>query len=162
MTSVLILTGCSLAVISCALVAGIFLAFSDFIIRSLLAAKPAAGIECMQQINRKVYRSIFMVLLMGMVPYSFILILYSYFISTQNEFGWTLAGGLTYFVGVILVTGICNVPMNQRLDSMNFADNETETYWLEYCRTWTNWNHIRTGFSVLSAIFYFIACLHVV
>ncbi|MDP8244947.1 MAG: DUF1772 domain-containing protein [Candidatus Hinthialibacter antarcticus] len=162
MTTHLLLIGCSIAALSCGLVAGIFLAFSDFIMRSLDAANPAAGIECMQLINRKVYRSIFMVLLMGMVPYSFSLMIFSFFYATHNEFWWTLAGGLTYFFGVILVTGVCNVPMNQRLDSMNFEDKETETYWLEYCRTWTNWNHIRTFFSVLSAIFYFIACLCVV
>ena len=49
------------------LVAGVFLTFSDFVMKSLFAAEPAAGTEAMQIINRKVYNSIFMVLLIGMI-----------------------------------------------------------------------------------------------
>ena len=42
-----------------ALLAGVFLSFSDFVMRSLAATQPAGGIEAMQQINRKVFRTLF-------------------------------------------------------------------------------------------------------
>jgi hypothetical protein len=53
-----------------ALVAGVFMAFSDFVMRSLRVAAPGAGIEAMQQINREVYGSVFLVGLLGLVPVS--------------------------------------------------------------------------------------------
>ena len=53
-----------------ALVAGVFLAFSDFVMRSLSDASPRAGIEAMQIINRKVYSSVFLVWLLGLAPVS--------------------------------------------------------------------------------------------
>ena len=42
-----------------ALVSGVFLGFSDFIMRSLRVSSPRAGIEAMQQINREVLSSAF-------------------------------------------------------------------------------------------------------
>ena len=51
-----------LAVIATGLVAGVFLTFSDFVMRSLSASEAIAGAEAMQEINRKVYGSIFLTL----------------------------------------------------------------------------------------------------
>ena len=65
------------ASIAAGLVAGVFLTFSDFVMRSLGASAPAAGMEAMQQINRKVYRSVFMVLLLGLVPVSLAIAVYA-------------------------------------------------------------------------------------
>ena len=42
---------CQGAVIACALVVGVFLTFSDFVMRSLNWSSPEAGIEVMQSIN---------------------------------------------------------------------------------------------------------------
>ncbi len=59
-----------IAVIATALVAGAFLTFSDFTMRSLAAANSETGIEVMQWINRKVYGSSFLALLLGMAVVS--------------------------------------------------------------------------------------------
>ena len=66
MTPQWMLLASEFSVIAFALVAGVFLTFSDFVMRSLAATQPAGGIEAMQQINRKVFRTLFMVLLIGM------------------------------------------------------------------------------------------------
>ena len=63
-----------IAVIATALIAGVFLAFSDFIMRSLASAQPAAGAEAMQEVNRKVYRSIFLSLFFAMTAGSVLMI----------------------------------------------------------------------------------------
>ena len=42
-----------------AVIAGVFSAFSEFIMAGLLRGSPAAGIEAMQQINRTVIRTQF-------------------------------------------------------------------------------------------------------
>ena len=54
------------AVIAYALVGGVFLAFSDFIMRSLVLTGGHGGIEAMQTINREVFRWVFMALFLGM------------------------------------------------------------------------------------------------
>lgn len=40
-----------------ALVGGVFQSFSDFVMRGLMLAEPAGGMESMQQLNRTVFRS---------------------------------------------------------------------------------------------------------
>jgi uncharacterized membrane protein len=54
------------AVLAYALVAGVFLAFSDFIMRSLALTGGVGGVEAMQVINREVFRWVFMTLFLGM------------------------------------------------------------------------------------------------
>ena len=62
----MLLLATQLAVIATGLVAGVFLTFSDFVMRSLAASEAIAGAEAMQEINRKVYGSIFLTLFLGM------------------------------------------------------------------------------------------------
>jgi len=44
------------AILAYALVGGVFLAFSDFIMRSLSLTSGVGGVEAMQVINREVFR----------------------------------------------------------------------------------------------------------
>ena len=67
------------SVIVCGLVAGVFLTFSDFVMKSLAASRPASGIESMQIINRKVFKTVFMALLLGMSALSPLLTGYAYY-----------------------------------------------------------------------------------
>jgi len=142
-----------------ALVAGIFLAFSDFIIRSLGAASPAAGMEAMQQINRKVYSSVFLVWLLGMVPVSAGLAAYALVYVTGPAQGWFVAGGAIYVTGTFLVTILGNVPMNRRLDAMVPHAEGTLDYWDSYATYWTLWNHLRSIASAAAAAAFLIGCV---
>ncbi|CUH62978.1 putative integral membrane protein [Thalassovita gelatinovora] len=141
------------------LVAGIFLAFSDFIMTSLANSKPAAGTEAMQIINRKVYGSIFMVLLVGLVPVSVAMALLGHFYLPGSVAVWLIAGAVLYIVGVMLVTGVCNVPMNMRLEAMPQAGAAAQAYWPEYVKTWVLWNHLRTLASFGTMACYVIAAV---
>jgi uncharacterized membrane protein len=144
------------AALAAGLVAGVFLSFSDFVMRSLSAAAPSAGIEAMQLINRKVYRSVFMVLLMGLGPLALILALMA---SGRPQAVWIWAGALVYLIGVMAVSVRRNVPMNQRLDRMNRHHDTTAAYWSSYTPAWTWWNHIRTLAAGSAAVFFIIAAL---
>lgn len=159
MTSHLILVACATAVIGCGLVAGVFLAFSDFVMKSLYAASPAGGVEAMQMINRKVYGSIFLTLLIAMAVASVGLALYAALGMTGPPAVWIIAGCTLYAIGVFLVTVVFNVPMNQRLDAMNHASVETAAYWSTYATSWTLWNHVRTFASAGAAICFLIGCI---
>ncbi|MDM8168124.1 anthrone oxygenase family protein [Roseovarius sp.] len=141
-----------------ALVSGVFLGFSDFIMRSLRVSSPRAGIEAMQQINREVLSSAFVFSLLALAPVSLGLIGYAWFALGGPEQGWFIAGGAIYVVGTFLVTLFGNVPMNRRLDAMAVEGPETEAYWAQYAVAWTRWNHVRTAASAVAAAALLVGC----
>lgn len=141
------------------LVAGVFLTFSDFVMKSLGLAKPAAGMEAMQYINRKVYGSFFMMLLMGGSIASAAFVVYAYFKMTGDAAIWFMAGGASYVLGVFVLTLLANVPMNKRLDKMDAETELGQAYWLKYLSVWTAWNHIRTVFSAASSICFLVGSI---
>lgn len=145
-----------IAVIATGLVAGAFLTFSDFTMRSLAAANSATGTEAMQWINRKVYGSSFLALLLGMAVVSAIL-LAAGLIKGGASAPWLVVGGAIYLTGVFGVTAIGNVPMNKRLDAMAPGDVETDAYWAVYLRRWTRLNHVRTICSIVAAGAFLVA-----
>lgn len=132
------------ATLASGLVAGVFLTFSDFVMRALGLAKPAAGIEAMQLINREVYRSQFMVLLLGMSLAAIALAVAGVVLAPGPVAAWLVAAALAYLGGVMAVTGRRNVPMNHRLDGEDPQSESGVQFWAVYLRDWTRWNHLRT------------------
>ena len=136
---------CALALIS-ALVGGVFQSFSDFVMRGLGRAEGDAGMLAMQQINVTVMRSLFLTSFFLLVPG---LAAAAWAASAQSSaiFHWVLGAGIVYIIGVVLVTILGNVPMNNRLDQL-ISEGEREEaakYWQIYLVRWTWWNHIRTA-----------------
>ncbi|KZY41016.1 hypothetical protein A3731_12395 [Roseovarius sp. HI0049] len=155
--TIILITFGSVALIM-ALVSGVFLGFSDFIMRSLGVASPRAGIEAMQQINREVLSSAFVFSLLALAPVSLGLMGYAWVALSGPAQGWFIAGGAVYVVGTFLVTLFGNVPMNRRLDAMAVDGPETEAYWAVYAVRWTRWNHVRTAASAASAAALLVGC----
>lgn len=143
--------------LSTALVAGVFLAFSDFIMRSLAAAGPATGIAAMQEINRQIIRSVFVPLFIVLAPVSLGIAIYAWFEMEGAGLVWLCSGAAIYVVGTFAVTVFGNVPMNERLDKLPVS--EAGTYWQVYLRDWVRWNHVRTFASTIAALCYLVAGL---
>lgn len=141
------------------LVAGVFLTFSDFVMKSLFASQPAAGTEAMQIINRKVYQSIFMVLLIGMIPVSAVIALYAYVYVEGLVSTYLIAGGLLYFFGVFLVSMVGNIPMNQTLEALPQGGVAAQAYWPGYVKGWVLWNHIRWVTALGTSVCYMIGAV---
>ncbi len=158
MTSMWIFVLWEVSVIVCGVVSGVFLTFSDFVMRSLDAARTAAGVEVMQVINREVYRSVFMFLFLGMSALSLFLVVYAYFRLAGPATSWVMAGGTIYFTGVFVVSVVFNVPMNNRLEAKEYSGTEAATYWTNtYMPHWTFWNRIRAISSAVAAVCYLVA-----
>ena len=141
-----------LAVLAYALVGGVFLAFSDFIMRALSVTSGHGGAEAMQAINREVFRWVFMALFLGLVPVSLLIAVYGA-MAVENGPGTVMTlAGLTYLVGCFGVTVVFNVPMNRTLANMEVSADETLDYWSRtYLPRWSFWNTVRTVACGLSA-----------
>jgi hypothetical protein len=71
---------------------------------------------------------------------------------------WLLAGSLFYLVGIIAVTIIFNVPLNDALAAAGADTPEGAALWTRYLTEWTAWNHVRTV-SGIAALACFIMAL---
>ncbi|MEO1191568.1 MAG: anthrone oxygenase family protein [Pseudomonadota bacterium] len=139
-----------LAALVYALLGGIFLAFSDFLLRSINQAP--AGVAVMQAINRDVFRSLFLALFFVMIPASLVLGLFGLLAVSGGAALCLLIAGLVYVIGVFAVTGFGNVPLNKALAALPDGSEEAQAYWqATYRRRWAAWNHLRTAACFLSA-----------
>ncbi len=140
------------SVLAYAIVAGCFLAFSDFIMRSLGRTEGQGGIQAMQTINKEVFRWVFMTLFIGLTPVSLIIAIYGGVFVGSLPGMIMAAAGLVYVLGCFGVTALCNVPMNEALAKMDASDHVTNEYWSQtYLPKWTQWNTIRTIACILSS-----------
>ena len=140
------------AVLAYALVGGVFLAFSDFIMRALSVTSGQGGAEAMQAINREVFRWVFMVLFLGLAPVSLLIAAYGAMVVGNGPGTMMMLAGLAYFVGCFGVTVLFNVPMNDTLAGMQASADTTLDYWSRtYLPRWTFWNTVRAAACALSA-----------
>jgi uncharacterized membrane protein len=141
-----------LSILAYALVAGVFLAFSDFIMRSLALTGGVGGVEAMQVINREVFRWVFMVLFLGMAAVSVLIAGHAWLGLSGPASALIGVAALVYLFGCFGVTVAFNVPMNQALAGMDLTSEATRDYWLQsYVPRWTFWNSVRTAAAALSA-----------
>lgn len=143
---------CQFSLIAYATLGGVFLAFSDFIMRSLYLTSGSGGIEAMQVINREVFRWVFMTGFMGMALVSLGLGGYAAaFLKGPGTILLILAA-VVYLVGVFGVTVGFNVPLNTALDGMDLTTEATRRFWSSrYVPDWTFWNSVRTVGCIASA-----------
>lgn len=140
-----------------ALIGGVFKAFSEFVMASLIRAEPAGGIEAMQQINRSVLRSEFVFALVTMGIVAPLAAVYGAILLDGLAKWSLLLAALTYVPTVFLVTVAGNVPMNNRLERLDPRSDEAARYWAVYAGDWTRLNHFRTLGCILTAALYAIA-----
>ena len=151
MTTNWIVYACLALGLSCTLVAGVFLAFSDFIMRGLVMAKAEGGMESMQHINKTVLRSVFLFTFLALVPASLALAVYAWFKLSGTGQTLIITAATIYLLSVFCVTVFGNVPMNERLAMMANNSVDAKSYWFKYARVWTGWNHIRTICATITA-----------
>ena len=142
-----------------AVIAGVFSAFSEFLMSALLKAEPASGIEVMQHINRDVIRTQFVSGIISIAVFSTLFALYSVAVFEGAALVTLILAPLVYLPTVLLMTVFGNVPMNKRLDSLEHTSALASAYWLEYGHKWTRLNHVRSGGTVVTAGLYIIAAI---
>ena len=140
-----------------ALVAGIFFAFSAFIMKALGRLQPEQGIAAMQAINVTVLNPWFFTVFFGTGAGCIFLAV----LALSNWSGPLAAnlavGSMLYIVGCIFVTVVFNVPLNKTLARADANNPDSVSLWRHYLRRWTFWNHVRTGASLAAATLLILA-----
>lgn len=143
--------------VGCGLMAGVYFAFSAFIMSSFARIETSAGILAMQSINDVILRSAFMPLFFATSLAALGVSVAALSDVTRSGAVWMLTAGILYFIGMFLCTVFFNVPLNNKLKDSDSHSAYGAEVWDQYLRQWTRWNHVRTIASTLSSIFFFIA-----
>ena len=146
--------------LGCGLIAGIFFAFSSFVMKSLTRLPPANGIAAMQAINVDVLNGWFFAAFFGTALCCLVLAVSSFFRWDRPDAIYLLTGSLLYLVGTILVTIIFNVPLNDALAAVDPVTGHPSGFWTTYVKSWTAWNHVRTGMALAAAASFTVALCH--
>ena len=146
--------------LGCGLNAGVFFAFSSFVMKALARLPAAQGVAAMQEIN------------VAAVSFAFMLALFGTAVACAALAGWALlawhepfapyliAGSALYLVGTIGPTIAYHVPRNEALARVEPHSADAESHWTRYLSGWTAWNHVRAAAALAAAATLTIA-LHV-
>ncbi len=140
-----------LAALGCAMMAGVFFAFSTFVMPALRRLPVTEGIAAMQSINQLAVTPAFMAALFGTAVACLGLAARLAISWGERPVALVLAGSALYIVGVIGVTIARNVPLNDRLATLHPQGADAAGHWDEYVTKWTAWNHVRAVASLAAA-----------
>jgi uncharacterized membrane protein len=149
-----------LAALGCAMMAGVFFAFSAFVMKALARLPAQQGIEAMQAINVAAVTFAFMAALFGTAAACGALAVWALFAWDEGFAPYLLVGSALYLIGTILLTIVYHVPRNEALARVEPHNAEAESHWKRYLSGWTAWNHLR-GVTALAAAATLTIALHV-
>src|SRR5262245_65530826 len=104
-----------LSALGCGLIAGVFFAFSAFVMKALGRLPPAQGIAAMQSINVAVIHPLFLGAFLGTAVGCVLLGIWSLFNWPSAGSLFRLAGSLFYLVGTMVVTIVFLLPRHDAL-----------------------------------------------
>lgn len=137
--------------LGCGTIAGVFFAFSSFVMKALARLPPNDGIAAMQSINVLAVNSWFLAAFLGTAALC-VLVIVAALVQWSEPFAvFLLLGGLAYLAGCFLVTVVFNVPMNNALAALPAEAPDRVDRWTTYLANWTTWNHVRTVASLAAS-----------
>jgi uncharacterized membrane protein len=145
------------AALGCGAVAGVFFAFSSFVMPALRQVDPKQGIVAMQSINVSAITPAFMSLLFGTAAACVVLLGLELAGSGGERSGLAIGASVLYILGTIGVTIVRNVPLNNELAALDPESQSVVPFWATYVSKWTAWNHLRALSALLAAGMFMIA-----
>ena len=148
-----------LSALGSGVMAGLFFAFSAFVMTALARIGPASGIAAMQSISVTILNPVFFAVFFGTVATSLLLGVAAILKWGEPSSVYLLAGSLLYILCSLLVTIFFNVPLNDRLAAVAPDSAEGPGAWARYLADWMPWNHVRTiGCLAATAAFILALC----
>jgi uncharacterized membrane protein len=145
--------------LGCGLIAGVFFAFSTFVMPALARILPAEGIAVMNSINVTVINPWFMAVFLGTGALDVYLVVHG--LRNLSSPGATLLvlAGVLYLVGTLGVTMVFNVPRNDALAAVDAKSVEGAAYFVRYLSEWTFWNTVRTVVALGASLLFTVALM---
>lgn len=134
------------ATLGSGLVSGLCFAFATFIMQAFDRLGPGAAIRAMQAINAVILRSGAMAVWFGTVLLGVVAA-----IVAEGD-AWVVVSAALYAIGAVLVTGLGNVPLNERLDLIDPEASNSDEAWRLYRVRWGRWNALRTVLCSLACL----------
>jgi len=128
--------------------AGIYLAFSTFVLPGLRTLSAADAVRAMQRINEKAPRSAFMVPFIGSALGSAAVIVAALVLRPEGI--WWFIGGAIGALAAFFVTAGVNVPLNNALAAA--SDATAPEAWPRFERPWAASNHLRGLISIVGTV----------
>jgi len=150
MSSLLITVLLWAAALSSGLIAGVYFAFSGFIMKAFGRLETAQSVAAMNAINEVILRSLFMPVFFASSIVALLLIMAAFVSWDEAGAGLALIAGMVYFFGMFVCTVVFNVPLNNALSKLDPNSDNAQQAWSHYLKNWTKWNHLRTVSSLLT------------
>lgn len=144
--------GIAAAAVGCGVSAGVFFAFSSFVMEALRRLPPPDGMRAMRSVNRQAVTPVFMVVLFGTAALCAVLAIWALRSPSAPAARWVIAGAGIHLAGAIGVTIARNVPLNEALAKLDPTDATAGAAWRGYVGAWTRWNHLRAAASVAASV----------
>ncbi|NUS72598.1 MAG: DUF1772 domain-containing protein [Corynebacteriales bacterium] len=145
-----------LAAIGAGLSAGVFLAFSTFVMPGIRRLPASSGVAAMQHINKLAPNPWFMTVLLGPALLSLVLGVYAIMRLGSPGAIYLLIGCAVYLVGII-VTITYHVPHNDALALVDVNSPNIAKTWTDYYQPWMLWNHLRALTCLGGAVLFTLA-----
>ena len=123
------------AALGCGLNAGVFFAFSSFVMPALDRLGPVDAAKAMRSVSRAAVTPVFMLALFGTALLCLVLVVLSLADPGEPYAPWLLAGSALYVLGAAVMTMAFHVPRNDAL--------ERGGDWAAFAGPWTAGNHVR-------------------
>ncbi len=133
-----------LLIVMTGLMAGIYFAFSVFIMKSLAELPVIQAAKAMNKINNVIVNTLFLPVFFGSTLWCAGLIVWSIADWQTGSSLLVVVAALVYIFGMFIVTAFGNVPMNNKLQGCESNEALLVAYWSKYQHSWTQLNHIRT------------------
>jgi uncharacterized membrane protein len=143
--------------LGCGLSAGVFFAFSAFVMPALDRLPAAQSIRAMNSINKLALTPVFMTALFGTALACVVLGVWAVVSWGDRSAALVLAGSALYLLGAIVLTKAANVPLNDALATVDPDAADAAGRWSSYLTDWTAWNHARAVAALAAAGLFTVA-----
>lgn len=145
-----------IAAIGAGLSAGVFFAFSTFVMKGLAKIPAPSGIRAMQSMNKYAPNSLFGAVLFATAALCVFLAVTALRRMRDPSSIYLLVGSGAFLVAII-VTIAYHIPHNDALAALDPNAVSSIPEWNSFQSGWTAWNHVRTLTSLAGAVAFTLA-----
>ncbi|MCP4439352.1 MAG: DUF1772 domain-containing protein [Aureispira sp.] len=143
------------------LLAGILFTWQNAVTPGIGRLDDLNYLKAFQHMNRTILNPLFYIVFVGPLVLSLSSI-YVYRSNPNNVLWLLVVATVIYVLGVLLVTIMGNIPLNEMLDKTTLEDStfeEVQTLRSKFEAPWNNYHVIRTIASIGSFVLYILACI---